>query len=290
MGQHKAQTRKLSTNCKFKSLLSYSTKPLETITKSIPPETLQIILNNKENKDFNTLSTTITEWTQKFTKQPFITMIPGSFYNQILPPNTIDLGFSVASIQHLRTTRPMMDENLQRMPNVDQILQEQSHKDFLQFLHHRASERKPGGSQVLSFPSKSASGSSDLAAPITSIFGALKLMLGEGKLSKGVLSSLNEPLYNRSIEDVLSTLSEVEELWTMRECFENQVVHPAYGELQNVRTSEGLVDDEAAWKYTHAIIDWVTAVITGYFLKALRDGDLENYSEDKGGSLCRSGS
>ncbi|KAJ5368185.1 uncharacterized protein N7496_007945 [Penicillium cataractarum] len=262
-----------------------SIKPLETITKSIPPETLQIILNDKANNDFNTLSTTITNWTQNLTKPPFITMIPGSFYNQILPPNTIDLGFSLASIQHLSATRPMMDENLQRIPNADQILQEQSHKDFLQFLHHRAIETNPGGSLVLSFPSKSASGASDLVGPVTSIFGALKMMFIEGKVSKGVLSSLNEPLYNRSMEDVLSTLSEVEELWTMRECFENQVVHPAYGELQRVKSEEGLVDDEAAWKYTHAIIDWVTAVISGYLLKALRDGDPENYSEEKGGEL-----
>ncbi|CEJ59528.1 hypothetical protein PMG11_08149 [Penicillium brasilianum] len=262
-----------------------SIKPLETITKSIPPENLQIMLNDKANNDFNTLSSTITEWTNNFSKQPFINMIPGNFYDQILPSQTVDIGFSLACIQHLSTTRPMMDENLQRIPDADKILQEQSHKDLLQFLHLRAIETKPGGTLVLSFPNKSASGSSDLVGPVSSIFGALKLMLVEGKVSKDVLSSLNEPLYNRSIEDVQSSLSEVEEFWTIRECFENQVVHPAYVELQRATSKEGRVDDEAAWKYTHAIIDWVTAVISGYLLKALRDGDPENYSEEKSGEL-----
>jgi hypothetical protein len=110
-------------------------------------------------------------------------------------------------------------------------------------------------------------------------------MLAEGKVSKKVLSSLNEPLFNRSMEDVQSTLNEVEGLWDMQECFESRVVHPAYLALQNVGSDEGLVDDETAWKYTHSIIDWVTAVVAGYLLKALRDGDPENYSEERGGEL-----
>lgn len=111
-------------------------------------------------------------------------------------------------------------------------------------------------------------------------------MLSEGKVSK-VLSALNEPLYNRSMEDVRSTLGEVGELWYMRECFESRVVHPAYLDLEKAKGDEGLVDDEAAWKYTHAIIDWVTAVIAGYLLKALRDGDPGNYSEKRGAELVR---
>jgi hypothetical protein len=179
----------------------------------------------------------------------------------------------------------MMDDNLQRIPNADKLLREQAHKDLLQFLHHGGIETKPGGSLVLSFPSKSISGPPDLIGPTTSIFGALKLMLAEGKVSKKVLSSLNEPLFNRSMEDVQSTLNEVEGLWDMQECFESRVVHPAYLALQNVGSDEGLVDDETAWKYTHSIIDWVTAVVAGYLLKALRDGDPENYSEERGGEL-----
>ncbi|OKP13454.1 Benzoate carboxyl methyltransferase [Penicillium subrubescens] len=208
---------------------------------------LQIFLNDKPNNDFITLSSTISEWAGRFTKAPFVGMIPGNFYDQILPANSVDLGFSLASVQHLRTTRPMMDDNLQRSPNADKLLQEQAHKDLFQFLHHRGIETKPGGSPVLSFPSKSISGPSDLVGPTTSIFGALKLMLAEGKVSKRVLSSLNEPLYNRSMEDVQSTLNEVDEVWDMQECFESRVVHPAYLELQKVKSDDGLVDDETAF-------------------------------------------
>ncbi|KAJ5896004.1 uncharacterized protein N7473_005403 [Penicillium subrubescens] len=262
-----------------------SIKPFDEITKSVPSENLQIFLNDKPNNDFITLSSTISEWAGRFTKAPFVGMIPGNFYDQILPANSVDLGFSLASVQHLRTTRPMMDDNLQRSPNADKLLQEQAHKDLFQFLHHRGIETKPGGSPVLSFPSKSISGPSDLVGPTTSIFGALKLMLAEGKVSKRVLSSLNEPLYNRSMEDVQSTLNEVDEVWDMQECFESRVVHPAYLELQKVKSDDGLVDDETACNYTHTIIHWVTAVIAGYLLKALGDGDPDNYSEGRGGKL-----
>lgn len=178
-----------------------------------------------------------------------------------------------------------MDDNLQRIPGADKFLQKQAHRDLIRFLRHRGIEINPGGSLVLSFPSRSTSGPPDLVGPTNSIFGALKLMLAEGKVSRKVLSSLNEPLYNRSMEDVQSTLNEVRELWDIQECFESRVVHPAYLELQKVKNDEGLVDDETAWKYTHSIIDWVTAVISGYLLKALRDGDPENYSEERGGEL-----
>lgn len=87
------------------------------------------------------------------------------------------------------------------------------------------------------------------------------------------------------MEDVQSTLNIVEGLWDMQECVESRVMHPAYLELQNVKSDEGLVDDETAWKYIHFIVDWVTAVILGYLLKALRDGDPENYSEERGVEL-----
>jgi hypothetical protein len=243
------------------------------------------LFNDKANNDFNTLSSTITEWSKRFTKPSFIGMILGSFYDQILPASSVDLGFSLSSVQHLSTTQPMMDENLQRIPNADRLLQEQAHKDLLRFLCQRAIETKPGGSLVLSFPSKSNSGQSDLVGPTTSIFGALKIMFAEGKVSKKVLSSLNEPLYNRSMEDVQSTLSQVNELWNMRECFESRVIHPAYLELQKAKSDRGLISDEAAWKYTHAIIDWVMAVVAGYLLKALMEGDPENYSEEKGSEI-----
>jgi hypothetical protein len=245
------------------------------------------MLNDKPNNDFNTLSSTITEWTTRFPKPPFLSMIPGSFYNQILPPNSVDLGFSLTSIQHLSETRPMMDENLQRIPTADTFRQEQAHKDFTQFLHHRATETKTGGSLLLSFPATSSSGHPDLIGLTTSIVGALKLMLAEGKISKKVLSAFNEPLYNRSIEDVRATLDGVAELWDIRECIEDRVVHPAYLELEKAENEQGLVDDGVAWKYTHAIIDWVTAVIAGYMLKALRDGDPGVFTEERGAELVR---
>lgn len=50
-------------------------------------------------------------------------------------------------------------------------------------------------------------------------------------------------------------------------------MHPAYLELEKARNEQGLMSDEVAWKYNHAIIDWVTAVTAGYMLKALRDGN-----------------
>lgn len=95
------------------------------------------------------------------------------------PQNSMDVGFSLASIQHLSATRPMMDDNLQRISNADKLLQEQAHKDLLQFLRHRGIETRPGGFLVLSLPSKSTSGPPDLVGPITSIFSALKLMFAE---------------------------------------------------------------------------------------------------------------
>lgn len=84
-----------------------------------------------------------------------------------------------------------------------------------------------------------------------------------------------------------ATLDGVTELWEIRECIEDRVVHSAYLELEKAKNEQSLVDDEVAWRYTYAIIDWVTAVIAGYMLKALRDRDPEEFTEDGGAELVK---
>lgn len=64
-------------------------------------------------------------------------------------------------------------------------------------------------------------------------------------------------------------------------------MHSAHLELEKSKDEQGLVDDEVAWRYTHAIIDWVTAVIAGYMLKPLKDGDPGGFTEEGGAELVR---
>lgn len=52
-------------------------------------------------------------------------------------------------------------------------------------------------------------------------------MLAGDKISKKALSTFNEPLDNRGIDDVRATLDGVTKLWETRECIGDKIVHSA---------------------------------------------------------------
>ncbi|KAJ6113825.1 hypothetical protein N7523_007142 [Penicillium sp. IBT 18751x] len=265
-----------------------SIEPMQVIIQNLSNHKLQLLFNDRPNNDFNTLSTTIAEWTNSLTNSPYIGLIPGSFYNQVLPANSVDLAFCLTCLQHLNDIPATHDENLQRLPDAAARRQNQAHDDLLLFLQHRAIEIKPQGSLILCFPSTSASGHRNLSGFIASCYGAVKEMAADGRLSREVVAAFQDPLYERTMDDVLGSLAEVSESWCTREIFEDWVFHPAIEKLKEATEAHGGEKLEASLKYVDTVVDWFMAVLGGFFHKALRIGDGEMYTEEMADLLYES--
>lgn len=259
---------------------------MQTTLKNLPSEKPQLLFNDRPNNDFNTLSTTITEWTNTLEDTPYIGMLPGSFYNPLLPASSVDLAFCLTCLQHLNDVPATHDENLQKLSDVDATLQSQAHSDMVLFLQHRAVEMKSGSSLILCFPSTSSSGHKNLSGIIASCYGAIREMVEGGQISRKVVAAFQGPVYDRSMEDVLKSLAEVSEQWSTREIFEDWVSHPAIEELKRAKEASGDEDLEASLKYADTVIEWFMAVLGGFFYKALRVGD-EMYTEDRADALYK---
>ncbi|KAJ5123550.1 S-adenosyl-L-methionine-dependent methyltransferase [Penicillium atrosanguineum] len=266
---------------------SNSIEPMQTIIKSLPNRNIQLLFNDRSNNDFNTLSTTIAEWTNLLADPPYIGFIPGSFYKPLLPANSVDLAFCLTCLQHLNSVPANHDENLQRLPDAEARRQSQAHGDLLLFLQHRAIEMKPESSLILCFPSTSFSGPRNLSGIITSCYGAVREMAEDGRLSREVVAAFQDPSYDRTMDDVLSSLVELSESWCTREIFEDWVSHPAIEELKEATEAHEGEHLEASEKYADTAIDWFMAVLGGFFYKALRIGDGEMYTEERADALYK---
>lgn len=265
---------------------SNSIEPMQTIMKCISGEKPQLLFNDRPQNDFNTLSTTIAEWVHTIKDTPYIGFIPGSFYNSLLPANSVDLAFCLTCLQHLNGVPVTHDENLKRLPDADARLQSQAHDDLLLFLQHRAVEMKPESSLILCFPSTS-SGHQNLSGIIASCYGAIKELAEDGRISRKVVAAFQGPVYDRTMDDVLKSLVEVNELWSTREILEDWVSHPAIEELKRAKEVHGGEDLVASEKYADTVIEWFMAVLGGFFYKALRVGDGETYTEENANALYK---
>ncbi|KAJ5179901.1 SAM dependent carboxyl methyltransferase [Penicillium capsulatum] len=259
----------------------HSIKPLETIRQSISPTQLQVLLNDRVGNDFNTLAATIAEWTQGIAAPPFVGMVPGSFYDQVLPPSSVDLGFSFTSLQHLDRTPRTADENLVPVPNAAELISAQSHSDFCSFLRQREIEMTPGSSLVLCFPMTSSSGRENLAGPTAAIYTATKEMVMQGLLAKEVIAGFQRPTHDRTMEEVHRSLGAVGDAWVVRDVFEDSVLHPAIDALSKEKELNG-PSEAASVEYADAVIEWLVAVLAGFFLKSVKLVDPGCTAEQEG--------
>nr|A0A6J4B4P7.1 RecName: Full=Methyltransferase LUC1; AltName: Full=Lucilactaene biosynthesis cluster protein 1 [Fusarium sp.]BBQ09592.1 methyltransferase [Fusarium sp.] len=249
-----------------------SIQPMVTILDSTPPGDIQLVFSDRPENDFNTLSTTVTTWAEgldkaKFPHSIFPAMIPRSFYRQVVPSRSADLGFSLAALHHLDHVPKSQD-------GVDHqaLLKRQAHLDLLQFLKLRADEIVPGGSLVLSFVSQSSSGRENYAGLVDACRNAMIDMVKDGTLPGAVAGSFYVPTYNRTLQDVQKVIEEVIPTWIAHEVFEQDCLHPAKKDLELQKSSDDYDSDEASRRYADVVVDWLMAVCAGYFLKAVKVG------------------
>ncbi|OTA01503.1 hypothetical protein A9Z42_0018310 [Trichoderma parareesei] len=264
----------------------------------VPEDTqVTLVLSDRPENDFSILASNIAafELRQQQKKQLFTAMVPKSFYQQIAPSDSVSIGFSLACLHHLEHVPPLAEGESPVDVSRISILREQSHKDLFRFLNHRAAEIAPGGALVLSFVAQSSTGEENYAGLVDACRRALVEMLQAGLIPMAAATSFEVPTYNRKLEDLGELIKDgVPGKWVVRDVAEKRVVHPAGAELRaRHQTTDSIRDngekqkqrDEDSKWYAETVTDWLMAVVSGYFLKALRVGLGVGYTEQGGHTL-----
>lgn len=227
-----------------------------------------MIFSDRPGNDFNTLVQTIEQ--AEFLKKPtiFTSMVAKSFYERVVPKNSVDVGFSLATLHHLQQSPAFVSTQNDAERSLE-LNRQQAHQDLVRFLTLRSQELRRGGTLILSFVSRSSTGTLNYPNLIDSCRQALVQMVMDKKITPEAAGAFSVPTYDRTFEDVQKSLAEIKHLWQMDELFEAEITHPAYEQLQKAQAS-GADPETTSRSYADTVIDWMMAVIAGYFTKALQ--------------------
>ncbi|UKZ74606.1 hypothetical protein TrVFT333_002276 [Trichoderma virens FT-333] len=269
-----------------------SFEPCSAIVQSSPlPEDSQVLLvfSDRPENDFVALSSNIAAFeTSQDNQRLFTAMVPKSFYQQIAPSASVNIGFSLACLHHLEHVPPLAAGESPVDASRISVLRQQSHTDLERFLNHRAAEIMPGGALILSFVAQASTGEENYAGLVDACRRALIEMLQGGTIPMAAATAFEVPTYNRTLRDVEElTTNGVPGKWVVEEIFEKRVVHPAGAELRarHQKSSDNKQHESDSEWYAKTVTDWLMAVVSGYFLKALRVGLGDAYTEQEGNTL-----
>jgi len=137
--------------------LSMITKVVDAVAARAPEAPVTVVYSDQPRNDFNALIANVYglgSYESYLERHADIfPLISGtSFYRQIVPTNTLDIGFS-ATAMHWLSARPCnLSNHVQAVGAQGEELaafRTQAHRDWRQILSHRARELKPGGKLVL---------------------------------------------------------------------------------------------------------------------------------------------
>ncbi|RTE85180.1 hypothetical protein BHE90_000342 [Fusarium euwallaceae] len=247
------------------------TKPLEALARASRVKQNLLIPKQREDRDtlawgdFRVEGNITAEIAQEYTFK----------YGYRLFLGADGVGFSLAALHHLDHVPKSQD-------GVDHqvLLKRQAHLDLLRFLKLRADEIVQGDSLVLSFVSQSSSGRENHAGLVDACRNAMIDMVKDGTLPGAVAGSFYVPTYNRTLQDVQKVVKEVIPTWIAHEVFEKDCLHPEKKDLEPQRKSEGHDSDEASRQYADVVVDWLMAVFSEYFLKAVKVGSDHKFTDE----------
>ena len=137
--------------------LSMITKVVDAVAARAPGAPVTVIYSDQPRNDFNALITNVYglgSYESYLERHADIfPLVSGtSFYRQIVPTNTLDLGFSATAMHWLSSKVCNLSNHVQAVGAQGEELaafRAQAHRDWRQILLHRARELKPGGKLVL---------------------------------------------------------------------------------------------------------------------------------------------
>ena len=293
---------------------SNSVLPFTLVLSALPENAnASIIFNDKPSNDWDGLAHTIAhlkqnlDATEKKSCSVFPAMVSLSFYDQVVPDRSVDLGFSLSSLNHLDHQTDEKSSSDQQTPDLGPAsLRDSSQlsvsatarRDLLRFLSSRAREIKSGGPLILNFVIRNSDPTIPNIAPLLKAMnGAFRALRQENRISDAFLAAYklsSSAVYSHSLDELteLLGLATVEMDWAVEVCYPKIIPHPAVETLKEAKNgalreqqSDEIMEGLSS-SYANAVVDWVMAAAPGYFLSALRASDHQStkgnkFSEDE---------
>jgi len=137
--------------------MSMITKVIDAVDARAPQAPINVVYSDQPRNDFNALIANVyglgayDSYLER--RGDIFPLVSGtSFYRQILPPGSLDIGFSATAMHWLSSKVCNLSDHVQAVgAKGDELtaFREQAHRDWRQILLHRARELKPGGKLVL---------------------------------------------------------------------------------------------------------------------------------------------
>lgn len=137
--------------------LSMVTSAIDAVSARVPQAPISIVYSDQPRNDFNALITNVhglgpfDSWLDS--RDNLFPLVSGTtFYKQILPANSVNIGFSATAMHWMSTKVCNISNHVQAVgAEGDELnaFRDQASRDWRQILLHRATELKPGGKLVL---------------------------------------------------------------------------------------------------------------------------------------------
>ncbi|MCP4874750.1 MAG: class I SAM-dependent methyltransferase [Gammaproteobacteria bacterium] len=137
--------------------LSMIGKAIDAVSARAPDVPVSVVYSDQPRNDFNALISNVYglgpfETYLEQRKDIFPLVSGTTFYRQIVPAGTLDVGFSATAMHWLSSKACNISNHVQAVGAEGEELESfrgQAHRDWRQILLHRARELKPGGKLVL---------------------------------------------------------------------------------------------------------------------------------------------
>jgi SAM dependent carboxyl methyltransferase len=184
-----------------------------------PNRAISVVHTDLPGNDFSALFETLDNDPDSYLRDDpavFASAVGRSYYQQILPSDSVTLGWTSWALHWLsRTPAPIPDHvfaALSRDSTVRAAYTKQASEDWRNFLSSRATELRLGGRLVVLTMALADDGSFAFPQLMEASYGALMGLVDEGFIGKNEVQRMALPIYGRSRADLLAPFAETGQL------------------------------------------------------------------------------
>jgi hypothetical protein len=193
------------------SLLPISAAIRALRRRTRPDHAILVAHTDRPDNNFTALFETLTKDPESYLNMDgaaFSSAVGRAFYSQILPSNTIALGWSSFAIHRLSRIPRAIPDHVQISysadPDARRAFARQAAWDWHEFVAFRGRELAPGGRLVVATLGLDRDEKPGFASALNAIIGTLRELVGDGLLSADEAQRMCIPITGRSEEDFLA--------------------------------------------------------------------------------------
>ncbi|MDZ4270538.1 MAG: SAM-dependent methyltransferase, partial [Mycobacterium sp.] len=193
------------------SLLPIGAAIAELRKRTRPEHSVLVAHTDRPDNDFTALFRTLEEDPDTYLRKDratYASAVGRSFYSQILPSNSVNLGWSAWAIHWLSKVPAVIENHLQIAYCADESVRaayaRQAARDWHEFIAFRARELCPGGRLVVTTMAVGEDGEAGFRSLLTAMMDALDELAADGLVTTDEVVRMCVPTVARCAEDFMA--------------------------------------------------------------------------------------